>query len=115
MTGFAWARAEVIATEGSANAPKDSVNPLATVRLVNFLSRHQCLLLETVQFALTGIDRLVRRAGDALDPFLAEIRFDHIRVADDSIRLAGGDDPPVIKHVEMVDQPHHRLHRVLDD
>ena len=38
LTGFAWARAEVIATEGSANAPKDSVNPLATVRLVNFLS-----------------------------------------------------------------------------
>ena len=113
LTDFAWRPRRGDRERGQRQcAKRQSLGHRASRK---FLAVHQCLLLETMQFVLTRIDRLVRRAGDALAPFLAEIGFDHPRVTDDSIRLAAGNHPPVIEHVEMIDQPHHRLHRVLDD
>ena len=66
------------------------------------------LRLSSIAYCRTG-DR------DPVDPALAEIGLDDLGVADDVVRLAGGDQPAMVEHGEMIDQLHHRLHRVLDD
>src|SRR5579884_4461089 len=58
---------------------------------------------------------LLRTERDMVEPALAEIGLDDARVAHDLVGLARGDQPAVVEHGEMVDQMHHRLHRVLDD
>src|SRR3981189_2775010 len=100
LTVLVCARAKPMPHPGLTRAP--SAKPAVTLRRVSFLFM---LLLPP----LFGGDR------HPVDPFLAEIGFNEARVAHDVVGLAGGDQPAVIEHGEMIDQLHHRLHRVLDD
>src|SRR5204862_4212209 len=100
LTALACARAKPMPKPGLASAP--SAKPAVTLRRVSFLFM---LLLPP----------LFRGDRHPVDPLLAEIGFDDAGIADDVIRFAGGDQPAVIEHGEMIDQLHHRLHRMLDD
>src|SRR5690606_33634740 len=49
------------------------------------------------------------------EPLPAEISLDHGRVARDRVRVAACEHRAVIEHDEAIDEPHHCVHRVLDD
>src|SRR5207302_5220985 len=48
-------------------------------------------------------------------PLLAEVRFDHVRQVDHRRGTARRDRFTVVEHDEAVGEPHHGMHRVLDD
>src|SRR5215470_2090743 len=90
---------------GKARAVAESARPLAAERLVSL-----CAMNLPPAKSLS-----FRRHGNLLSPFLAQVSLDHVAVADDRLGCAAGDQPAVVEHVEIIDQLHHRLHRVLDD
>src|SRR6185437_5338216 len=89
LTDFACARP----IAGIASAPAERARPLVTARLVSVLS----IICSPLPIK-RGLPRNSSRRCYVdflylLDPFLAEIGFDHVLVADDLLRLARGNQP----------------------
>src|SRR5215469_10219025 len=91
--------------DGKARAAVERASPLAAERLVSL-----CVINVPPVKALS-----FRRHGNLRSPFLTKVSLDHVGVADHRLGCATGDQSAVVKHVKMIDQLDHRLHRVLDD
>src|SRR5690349_6363634 len=55
------------------------------------------------------------RVYDPVRPSPAEIGLDDAAAADDVVGPPGGDQASMVENTELVDEPHHRLHRMFDD
>src|SRR6516162_8239407 len=101
LTDFSCARP----IAGNARAAAERARPLAAERLVSL-----CVMNVPPAEALS-----LHRYGNMLNPFLAKVSLDHFAIADHRLRWPAGDQPSVVEYVKVIDQLHHRLHRVLDD
>src|SRR5215472_13341795 len=90
---------------GRAKAPAERARPLATERLVS---------LWVINISPAKALSFCRH-GNLLRPFLAKVSLDHFVIAKHCFWYTAGDQSAVVEHIKMIDQLHHRLHRVFDD